>query len=249
MAGGESQAHRDLKRLALAWAQQQGFRIAAAEVSVPHLGACRMDAAAYRPEFIRQKDTDTKRWVQMPSLGATAIFECKSSRADFLKDSRCAAAIAKRLSRLHECRALYEESMRHHLPTLRKGETLFAEFDAYSFETAGFEPYDKICAEIRTLSKRLHSQTKFDKLTRWKAANLYYLVAAPGVAKLHEVPAGWGLLVQREEKLEVIAKAVWQEASEFSRWTLLLRIAMGGTRAVNRQMEVNFAELGPATTG
>lgn len=42
---GETAAHRDLKRLALVWAQTNGFRIAAAEVSLPN-HRVRMDIAA-----------------------------------------------------------------------------------------------------------------------------------------------------------------------------------------------------------
>ena len=239
MPGGESEAHLGLKRLSLAWAQCQGFRIAAAEVSVPSLGGCRLDAAAYRTEFTQQRDTVTKRSVKMPCLGATAIFECKSSRADFLKDSRCEEQITARLRKLHEQRALYEASMQTHFPTLRQGESLFPEFDAYSFETAGFEPYDKILAQIRTLSRRLHAQTKFDKLLRWKAANVHYVVAEPNVLRPHELPAGWGLLVRREQALELVTKAVWQEASEHSRWQLFLRIALCGTRAVNKHHAID----------
>ncbi len=239
MAGNESEAHLGLKRLSLAWAQRHGFRIAAAEVSVPSLGGCRLDAAAYRAEFTQQRDKVTKRSVKMPCLGATAIFECKSSRADFLKDSRCEERIAARLQKLHELRALYEASMQTHFPTLRQGESLFPEFDIYSFEAAGFEPYDKILAQIKTLSRRLHAQTKFDKLLRWKAANVHYVVADPGVVRTHELPAGWGLLVRKEQALDVVVKAVWQEASEHSRWQLFLRIALCGTRAINKHHEID----------
>ncbi|RYD68776.1 MAG: hypothetical protein EOP84_29730, partial [Verrucomicrobiaceae bacterium] len=55
MRGNESEAHLGLKRLSLAWAQRHGFRIAAAEVSVPSFGGCRLDAAAYRTEFTQQR--------------------------------------------------------------------------------------------------------------------------------------------------------------------------------------------------
>jgi len=35
MSQSESAAHLELKRLALAWAQTQGYRVAAAEVTLP----------------------------------------------------------------------------------------------------------------------------------------------------------------------------------------------------------------------
>jgi len=45
MKSGETSAHRELKRLALAWAQANGFAIAATEARVPKCGY-RTDVAA-----------------------------------------------------------------------------------------------------------------------------------------------------------------------------------------------------------
>ncbi len=44
----ETVRHRELKRLALAWAQAHGYRVAGAEISVAFLGA-RLDVAVFRP--------------------------------------------------------------------------------------------------------------------------------------------------------------------------------------------------------
>jgi hypothetical protein len=226
MRAAETPEHRELKRLALAWAQRHGYRVAAAEVSVPALGA-RLDVAACRPAPKARG-----------GVGTTIIFECKQSRGDFLKDSRSTALLSARLERLLERRALYEESMRLHFPSLRNGDTLFAEFDSYRFEAAGFEPYDLIVREMRTLSARLHAQTKFDRLARWRAANLHYVIAEPGVAKPHEIPHGWGLLVRNGAELTVAVEPTWHDASEAARFGLLLRIAMAGTRAVHQSLGV-----------
>ena len=226
----ETTRHLELKRDALAWAQHHGYRIAAAEVSVP---ACQMrfDVAAYRPARARRKDR---------SPAVTAIFECKQCRPDFVKDSRCANALASRLAKLHERRALYEESMRLHQPSLRNADTLFPEFDSYRFESAGYEPYDRLLREMHRLTARLHGQTKFHQLLRRRAANLHYLVMEEGVAQVHEVPPGWGLLVRIEGELRLQCEPTWHETSEEVRTALLLRIAMAGTRAVNQRHGVQF---------
>jgi len=88
---GETQAHKDLKRLALIWAQTNGFRIAAAEVSLPN-HRVRMDVAAYRSAKIRVTKQDerlkTNRLVWKSTIGVTAIFECKASKTDFIRDAR-----------------------------------------------------------------------------------------------------------------------------------------------------------------
>jgi hypothetical protein len=225
-----------LKRLSLRWAQLQGFRIAGAEVSLPHLRV-RLDVAACRTP--KRSERSAVPLGCDGAVGATAIFECKQHRSDFLRDSRSAEKITLRLRALHERRKLYESSLPIHLPSLRKGESLFPEFDGCRFEEAGFEPYDKLQAEIRQLSGQLHKQTKFAKLLRWGAANLHYIVVEDGVAEPHELPHGWGLLVHVEGDLQLAAPATWQEIGSERRFELLLRIAMTGTRLVSRQMGVD----------
>jgi hypothetical protein len=171
------------------------------------------------------------------------IFECKQQRADFLRDSRCTAKLDARLRHLHEQRSLYESSMQVHLPSLRNGDTLFPEFDGYRYEAAGFEPYESISAEIRRLTNRLHRETKFANLLRWRAANLFYVVAEEGVAYPHELPAGWGLLLRSDCDLVLAAPAVWQEIPQENGLQLLLKLAMSGTRATNRAFGIAPAEL------
>jgi len=203
MPAFETPQHAVLKRLALHWAQQRGFHIAGTEVALPHLRV-RLDAAACRP---------TKHGGATPPsaspVGATAIFECKQNRADFLRDSRCAEQIGRRLRVLHEQLALYQASMPVHLPSLREGDALFPEFDG---------------------------ETKFANLLRWRAAHLHYVVAEHGVARPHELPAGWGLLVRCTAELELRVPAVWQAIPEENATRFLLRTAMSSTRAVHREL-------------
>jgi hypothetical protein len=230
MPASETPAHRYLKRLALAWAAQRGFCIAATEVSVPRLGFCRLDVAAYRP----QSGVSRGEGV---ATGTLAIFECKQSRADFLRDTRCETETLARLETLNARLATYEGFLRAHHPTLRAGEELFPEFDSYRFEMLGYEPYDRLREEIAALTRRLHSCTKFSRLARWRAANLHYVVAEPEVARASELPAGWGLLIRRENALETVAPATWCEISGVNCWNVVLRIAKSATRELVRSLE------------
>jgi hypothetical protein len=59
---GETDTHVRLKRLALLWAQANGYSACAAEVSLPQC-RYRADVAAYRPQSKQSE--------------VTAIFECK----------------------------------------------------------------------------------------------------------------------------------------------------------------------------
>ena len=90
-SGGESAAHRELKRLSLAWAQARGFRIAATEVSLP-THRYRLDVAACRVE---RRSGSIKLSTGSPLT--TAIFECKASREDYRRDARTLATIVTRL--------------------------------------------------------------------------------------------------------------------------------------------------------
>lgn len=229
MPSSETARHIQLKRLALAWALLRGFSISATEVSVPRLGRCRLDVAAYRP---------AARAAGTIPVGITAVFECKQCRSDFLRDTACEKALIARLAKLAGRRELYEDYLKRHHPSLRHGHELFPEFDGYQFSAAGYEPYENLLAEMENLSGRLHARTKFSRLARWKAANLHYVVAEPGVARPCELPAGWGLLERAEGDgvgLAVTQPALWHPAEEEHRWNLLLHISQSGSREVRRR--------------
>ncbi|MEZ0256938.1 MAG: hypothetical protein ACAI37_16755 [Chthoniobacter sp.] len=240
---GESQAHRDLKRLALLWAQRNGFRIAAAEVSLPN-HRVRMDVAAYKPQWVRETRRDPRtgreRQVWKASVGVTAIFECKASATDFIRDARSMQATAERLQALHEKRTRAEQELLIHYPSIRNGDSLFQEYETLNFERPGYERYEKIMRDIQRLSDRLHGNTKFDRLTKYGAANLFYVVAEPAAIASHVLPCGWGLLERAGEELLLKLKPQWHEVPEDDRLVFFQRIALAGTRAVNREHGIEF---------
>jgi len=71
-AGGETERHARLKRLAFLWAQAQGYSACAMEVSLPKC-RYRADIAAYR--------------LTPEKIGSTAIFECKQALCDLRRDN------------------------------------------------------------------------------------------------------------------------------------------------------------------
>jgi hypothetical protein len=240
---GETQAHKDLKRLALIWAQTNGFRIAAAEVSLPN-HRVRMDVAAYRSTRVRELKKDerltTNRLVWKPTIGVTAIFECKASKTDFIRDARSMKATQEKLKVLHERRQQAEHELKIHYPSIRNGDSLFQEFETLNFERPGYERYEKIIREMQRLSDRLHQNTKFDRLTKYGAANLLYVVAEPELVAPALLPVGWGLLEREGESLVLKSKPQWHEVAEEERLNFFQRIAMAATRSVNRENEITF---------
>lgn len=243
-SSGESPEHLALKRLALAWAQEHGFPIAATEVSLPSF-RFRLDVAAYCPgKTLRTPSPTDHRSAprHRPSVGATVVFECKVSRPDYLRHARSVAKTLDELERFTARKLRLEEVLRIHFPSIRNGDSLFPEYETLNFERPGYEDYQAVLEEIRRLSLQLHAKTKFDKLTKWRAANLHYVVAEPELFRLHELPAGWGLLLRSGDTLEPVLRPVFHEVDESQRLTLLHRIALVGTRAVNERMQRSLGE-------
>lgn len=222
---GETEAHRRLKRLAVLWAQAQGYSACAVEVSLPRC-RYRADVAAYRA-----RGTDT---------GATAIFECKQVHSDFQRDNRCAVTTRERLETVSRRRQVLEKHLRVHYPTLRTGESLFPEFDGHDFAAIQHHNYKRVLAELAALQKRLRGGTKFECLTRYRCANLFFLVVPNDLFRESELPLGWGALVETGGALVLRTKPTWHENSAESRLRFLQRIAVAGTRHLNRQLEIDF---------
>ncbi len=230
---GETEAHRRLKRLAVLWAQAHGYAACAVEVSLPKC-RYRADVAAYR--------------TRGNEAGATAIFECKQVRSDLRRDNCVSAAARERLETVNRRRAVLERHLRVHYPTLRAGESLFPEFDGHDFSAIGHRGYARVVSEVAALQKRLRGGTKFECLTRYRTANLFWLVVPNELFRAAEVPLGWGALVERDGALELRVQPVWHENPAESRLRLLQRIARAGTRLLNRQLEIDF-ELVQAERG
>jgi hypothetical protein len=233
MAQSESETHLALKQLALVWARENRYVIAAPEVSMPQYGV-RFDIAAYRPgrSCVEVADSRTGRLrrVWQHALGMTAVFECKAFKPDYRRDARSLVEIRERLEALHERKARIEHELRLFYPTIRNGDSLFQEYESLDYSRPGHEWYKRTMDEVNKLASQLHSNTKFAKLINWSAANLFYVVAEPGVVRTSEIPAGWGLLERKGDALAMVVKPVLNEIEESVRLAILHAIARVATR-------------------
>ncbi len=226
---GETEKHLQLKRLALVWAQANGYRACAAEVTLPQC-RYRADVAAYRSRLREQT--------------VTAIFECKQALPDLRRDN-CETAFAReRLRSLTRRREILEKHLRVHYPTLRTGDSLFAEYDSPDFEAIGHRGYRRVLREAAALENRLLGGTKFECLVRYRCANLFFLVLPHQLFGKIDAPTGWGLLVERDSALALTRKPAWHENAEESRTRLLQRIASAGTREFNRAFAITREQIG-----
>ncbi|HVU35801.1 MAG TPA: hypothetical protein VHE61_20345 [Opitutaceae bacterium] len=230
-AQGETHRHAELKRLALAWSQDNGYPLCAPEVRVPRSGY-RADVAA------------SARGV----APRTALFECKQSRADLLRDAHAEAATRSQLDLLNERRRTLEGLFAVHRPDLRRGEALWPEYDTWDFSTLEHDAYRSVLAELETVQRRIVRGTKFSKMFRYRCADVLYLVIEDGIFAEAEIPAGWGVLIRRGDRLETARRPVELGATVEQRTALLQSIAAAGTRAVNRAYGLTFSPPGWTST-
>ena len=204
---GETRRHLGLKALAAEWAVGQGLLFVAPEVSFPHR-RFRVDVAACAPT---RKVPSRKPVSHLSSvLKAAVVFECKQVRGDLIRDNKRRALLSERLKTLEARRHRLETLLHVHLPHLANGEALFPEFDSYRLREHSHAGYQKLLREIRVAKRGVLDGTKFDRLLSYRVANLHYLVAEEKLIETHEVPTGWGLLLRRGDRLELLVEPLWQ---------------------------------------
>jgi hypothetical protein len=227
-SGGETERHATLKRLAFLWAQEQSYSACAMEVSLPKC-RYRADVAAYR--------------LAGKKIASTAIFDCKQALCDLRRDNCQTNAARRRLETICERRKLLEMRLRAHYPNLQNGNSLFPEFDLPDFTVIGHRGYARLLRELGAIQNRLYDCTKFDKLLRYRCANLYFIVLPKDLFRDSEIPVGWGALVEADGALTLTRKPAWHETTPEHHVRLLHRIAVAGTRAINRKLEITFDDI------
>jgi hypothetical protein len=177
----------------------------------------------------------------------TAIFECKQALPDLRRDNCESMATRERLRSLSRRRETLEKHLRIHYPTLRTGDSLFAEYDSHDFDAIGHHGYRRVLRETTALQNRLYGGTKFECLVRYRCANLFFLVLPNELFRAAEAPAGWGVLVEMNGSLELVRKPAWHDNLEEARVRLLQRIAVAGTRQFNRVFAITREEIVPTS--
>src|SRR4051794_417674 len=158
MPRSETALHFRLKQLAACWAYERGFRSLAFEVSAPRC-SFRVDVAAYRAF----RNADAAFW---PS-SVVAVFECKQSRNDLLRDNHRRARLQEQLTALQEKRTNLERLLRVHHPHLCQGDSLFPEFGTFDTSLLEHRGYRLTLHKISRIQNQLQGGTKFDQMGRY----------------------------------------------------------------------------------
>ena len=251
----ETREHLGLKELAAAWLLSMGCRAVAHEVPCP-VARFRVDAAGWSEHDWREGvDPAAHESVfHAERAGAavrapkTVVVECKASRADFLRDDlRVDDLLAERDRLLARKGEIERDLIPVHEPHLRRGtDALFAEESSWDFSKSRLLPYRRVLRQLAKIEERLHGQTKFNLIARWRLADELWILAATGVVKPREMPAGWGLaecspavlrrgvghaLRMGTLPLRVIVPAPRHESPEHRRARILRNIAVALTKS------------------
>lgn len=219
MNRGETERHRELKRLALAWARARGLILAAAEVRIPRSG-CRADVAAAAGDD-----------------GPCVLFECKQSREDLRRDAHDEAQARARWEELTRRSRALDELLATHCPALRRGEALWPEFDTWDFSGLRHRGRRALQVAWAAAERRVREGTKFSRLRRYRAADELYLVVEPDCFAPADLPAGWGLLVRNDAesdglRLERAPELLAADPAQRAALRAAIRHAAGRPRAL-----------------
>ena len=174
--------------------------------------------------------------------GSTVVFECKQALCDLKRDNCHSESARKRLEEICNRRQVLEARLRTHYPNLHNGDSLFPEFDSENFSAIGHRGYARLVRELRALQNRLYDCTKFEKLIRYRCANLFFIVLPEQLFRESELPVGWGALVESKDMLILVRKPIWHESTTANRLHVLHRIAVAGTRTLNRELLQDWHE-------
>ena len=177
---GESIAHLELKRLATEWALSQRLPLLGCEVRVPR--------SPYRADLVAA----SRRLLG--ETGVVALFECKQARSDFLRDEANEPEVRRTAEELAARAGELRGLIAGHRPDLRRGQSLFPEFDEYDLRGLKHDTLEKIERALEICQNKILRSLKFARLHRYHAADHLYLVTVRGLIEPHEVPTGWGWL-------------------------------------------------------
>lgn len=241
----ETREHLGLKELAAAWLLSMGCRAVAHEVHCP-VARFRVDAAGW-----------------MPDGPATVVVECKASRADFMRDDlRVDDLLAERERLLGRKAEIERELIPVHEPHLRRdGAALFDDDDGWDFAHSRLLPYRRVLRQLAKVEERMHGQTKFNLIARWRLADRLWVLAVAGTVRPREVPHGWGLaecapallrrgighaLAMGTLPVRVVVPAPEHRSPDARKDRLLRNIAMALTKAQYRGIKGDSPGAGPA---
>ncbi|MFO1452439.1 MAG: hypothetical protein U1F61_30010 [Opitutaceae bacterium] len=235
--GSETEAHRRLKRAAADWAVANRLPLLGFEVRVPR-GPYRADVAA----LSRRPSADS---------AVAALFECKQARSDFLRDEADEPVLRRETAecsaRLQTLRSL----VAGHRPDLRKGESLFPEYDDWDLRGLRHDGLERLQRDLEVRQRKIVASVKFARLHRYHAADYLYLVTTAGLIESHEVPSGWGWLELPESGQGLVLRAapLRHVTSPGVRMAWLESVALSGSRAHLRSLPPLITAAAPAATG
>jgi hypothetical protein len=195
--------------MALAFLRGLGCEAVATEVRCP-ISRFRVDVAGYLDTLPPSEDGYQRGRGRRRCEPRTVLIECKRSREDFLRDGREADRLVAARDELDRIRRHIEEGrIKACEPHLRRsGTSLFPELEEWDFSASRLRGYRHLLRRMRRLEQKIHGETKFFMIARYRLADRLYLAAPRGMIQRRELPSGWGLLECSRRRLGPPAFAI-----------------------------------------
>ncbi len=101
-----------------------------------------------------------------------------------------------------------EAVIRKNEPHLKDSDTLFAEYESWSYTESTNKDYPAVCKEIEELEHALYNGSRFEQIRRAKVAEHLYLAVPENSVHPHELADGWGLLyINSDYQTKVVKEA------------------------------------------
>ena len=195
---GETIQHRELKRLAVEWLRRLGCSAVAVEVRCPSRagGWTWPDGSRATRVGRARRDRSSRRRRERGTGRGRTIWWSASGPVDFLRDDADQASLVRTREHLERRRAEIEEQrIKPREPHLRRGgSALFPELETWDFAASRIDSYRRVVRELRRVEKRLHGETKFGLMSRYRLADHLYLFTPSGLLRRSELPRGFGLI-------------------------------------------------------
>ncbi len=238
----ESPDHEELKLRARAFLGSLGCRVSACEVRCP-IARFRVDVAGYLDRPPPTGPAAAAPAGRTSCDPRTIVIECKVSRGDFFRDGLDTEGLLAERAELERLRrGIEERRVKLHEPHLRRSEgALFPDLEEWDFAQSRLPGYRAVLARISGIEEKLHGQTKFFTIARYRLADRLYLAAPRGMIRARELPPGWGLLepavpaAGRPRSLHIVVEAPPHATRPERRVRLLRNIAVAACRAAGRE--------------
>lgn len=156
----------------------------------------------------------------------TVIVEIRRSREQCWPDCSRQEELLPLLIEQKELKKSLETEIRNTEPELKDSDTLFPEYESWSYSESKNKKYHKCLSQIERIEHALYKGSRFEQIRRAHVADYLYLAVPEGTVNPNELADGWGLInIKSDLSITVVKDAETWECPVPNRLHLAQNIA------------------------